>query len=1566
MAKKKAAKPNSGDANTESLKSACSDATEQDQLIAADVAELADLLRRGVPQKEWLDAHIDRIPLWEQAAGRGTAHGLMLTGLCHWFGVGRDVDHEAARPFFEKAAKKRDPQAQFSLGQLILIKAQEGQGTETAEDAYKLFLASAESGLAQAQFSVAEALWKGDGVEEDEKAAIVWWKAAAEQGHAEAALLLARLHLKGWPSAGIEKDRDAALDWGRRAATAGLDEAATWVSEHENGPDPDESYVISNIADYVSEMRLAAAKSISENTDDEDAQRYLADEQAVGIVRKHSLGFDQLDRPILNQERHELIFEEVSTSIFYAGLAAIADNATVDPAKRAGAAESLAINDDDLYLAGITTLSDVVAQAVARHKGIAWLDGLATLSLEQAKTLARHEGTLSLNGLYTLSDVIAEALSHHVGELFLDNVVTLSSHAAEALSRHKGPVSLKGLQPPADESNIRSTLALRDAIAKAPSVLQPVGTYGVVINEDDLTTRDDFLGNCDESSLCSDVQMAVGEYLASISVPDVWSFVSRPALPPEFDNRRVSFALANCNTEVALDAISGDLLRQLYEAAAPASFGDMKAMETRVDPLVRSGREIASHGFSVSPELCRWVERTWAEHFVPRNVRAEPYKINLYGPGDRFATHRDTPEKDLVGTFLVALGGWGPPCQGGGLVVHDTAGTYRWDGARGWAAFIPYLPHEVEPITSGARATIAFKVFSTNNDGGDESVAFDEALLEEAADRIALCRNENGQVGVLLAFAYSLNGTALCGRDLFIYRALERLGRVESIPVAVHMEAEADSSEVVYWSTQARVYSLTQDNLARVTKGFKQPADNRLLIPFIPTAPGHEVYKDSHASVEWAGNYAEPANVDTLYVQRALIVTPTGEGSRGPVRCAGADFRRCDLSRRNLDDADLSAADLSRALLSRATLCRANLVSATLHKANLSRAKLKQADLTGANLSGANLKKADLTGATLCGTNLENASLKDAVLHDVRCDVATRWPEGFHLAQHNEALATSAASSSRRPSKEAVSAIKRRLGDQQPLPSVLDELISASSDDNSDVAHAADDLLQEYADQAIPLLVERFVQDPLGNFNVGKVLGIFAGKQRLAIVASLGARLSPSPFSLDGAARIAEGRKLSIKAQLEAGENPEQALTDAELAVKLDPDQSFGPWTFLAELKAERGNADLQSAVESFFRAFESPQWSVQRVCFEEAISAAPDFPWPYNAIAWHLASAAEPAERDGAEAVRMATTACALDGYKYSEFLDTLAAAYAENGDYDKAVESIRRAIAACPHDTSGLESLLERYQAGQSYPYPDQQSQAIGSQWPAPEGTIANSIGMKFVPIAAGEFLMGTPGDEGEEFPHQVRITKEFLLGMHQVTQFQYERVTGDNPSLFKGRDRPVEHLSWKDAARFCELLSAMPEEQAVGRQYRLPTEAEWEYACRAGSTTRFNTGETLGKDSARFALKSRTKPKSTKPVGSYPPNAWGLFDMHGNVWEWTNDWFSSEYYRESPADDPKGPPSGTHHTLRGGSASVQAHECASAFRGEAAAVDGPETTTGQRFALYGDLGIRVVCEVQPMGTT
>jgi serine/threonine protein kinase/formylglycine-generating enzyme required for sulfatase activity len=259
-------------------------------------------------------------------------------------------------------------------------------------------------------------------------------------------------------------------------------------------------------------------------------------------------------------------------------------------------------------------------------------------------------------------------------------------------------------------------------------------------------------------------------------------------------------------------------------------------------------------------------------------------------------------------------------------------------------------------------------------------------------------------------------------------------------------------------------------------------------------------------------------------------------------------------------------------------------------------------------------------------------------------------------------------------------------------------------------------------------------------------------------------------------------------------------------------------------------------------------------------------------------------------------------------------------------------------------------------------------------PTHTITNSLGMKLVPIAKGEYLMGTPGDcplavrtrqvsstdADEEFQHLVRITKSFLIGMHQVTQSQFEQVMGRNPSRFKWADYPVEFLSWQESHEFCQRLSGVAEEQAAGRKYRLPTEAEWEYACRAGTSTPYNTGEKkLTKKDACFAGDSLMRHAATAPVGSYPPNAWGLFDMHGNVWEWTSDWYSEFWYRKSPVEDPQGPVSGTHHTLRGGSASVEGHECRSAMRGEAA-LDKPEPgNSNNRFSLYGDFGVRVVCE-------
>ncbi|MCE9551843.1 MAG: SUMF1/EgtB/PvdO family nonheme iron enzyme [Planctomycetes bacterium] len=225
-----------------------------------------------------------------------------------------------------------------------------------------------------------------------------------------------------------------------------------------------------------------------------------------------------------------------------------------------------------------------------------------------------------------------------------------------------------------------------------------------------------------------------------------------------------------------------------------------------------------------------------------------------------------------------------------------------------------------------------------------------------------------------------------------------------------------------------------------------------------------------------------------------------------------------------------------------------------------------------------------------------------------------------------------------------------------------------------------------------------------------------------------------------------------------------------------------------------------------------------------------------------------------------------------------------------------------------------------------------------PAPKlETITNSIGMKFVLVPEGEFAMGSPATESRhtknEQQHRVRITHPFYLGVHPVTQAEYQRVMTKNPSLFsptgEGREQvagldasrlPVESISWSDAQEFCKRLSQME-----GQTYRLPTEAEWEYACRAGTTTAFNVGDTLSQEYANVEFNIG----HTTPAGSYPPNAFGLCDMHGNVSQWCSDWFNEQYYFHSPAENPTGPATGTVRVFRGGGWPHEAVYCRAAQR-------------------------------------
>jgi formylglycine-generating enzyme required for sulfatase activity len=197
-----------------------------------------------------------------------------------------------------------------------------------------------------------------------------------------------------------------------------------------------------------------------------------------------------------------------------------------------------------------------------------------------------------------------------------------------------------------------------------------------------------------------------------------------------------------------------------------------------------------------------------------------------------------------------------------------------------------------------------------------------------------------------------------------------------------------------------------------------------------------------------------------------------------------------------------------------------------------------------------------------------------------------------------------------------------------------------------------------------------------------------------------------------------------------------------------------------------------------------------------------------------------------------------------------------------------------------------------------------------------IQNSIGMKLKLVPSGTFSMG----------NNVTLTKPFYVGVYEVTNSQWREVMGTVPSKWNRDTQPVEQVSWDEAVEFCRRLSAIPEELKAGRAYRLPTAAEWEYACRAGTTTKYAFGDNESQ-LAGYAWSNGNTGGQTQPVGQKLPNQWDLFDMHGNVSEWCSDWHGD--LPDVPVTDPQGPPGGSRRVLRGGSWSDVARFCQSASR-------------------------------------
>ncbi len=263
-----------------------------------------------------------------------------------------------------------------------------------------------------------------------------------------------------------------------------------------------------------------------------------------------------------------------------------------------------------------------------------------------------------------------------------------------------------------------------------------------------------------------------------------------------------------------------------------------------------------------------------------------------------------------------------------------------------------------------------------------------------------------------------------------------------------------------------------------------------------------------------------------------------------------------------------------------------------------------------------------------------------------------------------------------------------------------------------------------------------------------------------------------------------------------------------------------------------------------------------------------------------------------------------------------------------------------------------------------------------PKPGEEIKNSLGMRFAWIPSGKYLMGSPesepGREKQEGQHEVVLSRGFFLGVHEVTVGQFKRFareekyqtdaerdgkgawgldesgkfvmdkkhTWKNPGFAQTDDHPVVNVSWNDATAFCRWLSKKEK-----KAYRLPTEAEWEYACRAGTKTAYHFGddpEGLAKagnvadatarekfEAWKLGIKAKDGHAFTAPVGKFGANAWGLHDMHGNAWEWCSDWYDSKTYTKEARTDPTGPDSGKARVQRGGGWSSAAHRCRSAAR-------------------------------------
>jgi len=322
------------------------------------------------------------------------------------------------------------------------------------------------------------------------------------------------------------------------------------------------------------------------------------------------------------------------------------------------------------------------------------------------------------------------------------------------------------------------------------------------------------------------------------------------------------------------------LLHTWFEHSAISGYGDMQSLETKVDSEVRHAREIPASEFEVEPKFLKEIQELWGEHFLPQNVRAEPYKIHLYGPGGHFKSHRDTPETGLVGTFLVGLGDTSSTAKGNFRVADKTLRAEPCS----WVAFHPDTPHEVTKLEDGYRAVIAFKIFRVADNEPDVSVPELEARIKGILDQIQV------PFGLFTTHQYSMGTISLNGFDtlLLTYARSRKDTKARMLPVVTQFEGEAFDSDMdpreYESSARSRVYPFSGSHVDILLKKnvFQAKKDVRWLeglsdIPFYTwdIQASLETWKEDHPQgSNYIGNEADSSREDSVYLSYAILFLP--------------------------------------------------------------------------------------------------------------------------------------------------------------------------------------------------------------------------------------------------------------------------------------------------------------------------------------------------------------------------------------------------------------------------------------------------------------------------------------------------------------------------------------------------------------------------------------------------------------------------------------------------------------------------------------------------------------------